>query len=305
MTSKRSMRSGDTFCAVPVGGEVGENCAAQSSRRTSARASLKVGSDLRYHRTRSTTGPRSAASWLAHSVTKENRANSAGVVRRMTKSDHWRWVSTPRCRRASSNVVSVRQRRTNQHRMSAGSAVWSVQRNACGSFSPLGSRTSTRRIAARRPGWCQSAVPEAMSSRRVLRSYQPSMLTRRQGVRPLRKRSAKLGSRAPVAGDRPRCRGRRGGGGSHRQASRRRRVTTVRCGARSRSRAMAEKLLSATATTRRPGGGWPPRAWRRRRLGRVARRLPALARGAGTLAGPRPGRLELQLVVRRVHRRRW
>jgi len=47
--------------------------------------------------------------------------------------------------------------------------------------------------------------------------------------------------------------GRRGGGGSHRQASRRRRVTTVRCGARARSRAMAEKLLSATAMTRRPG----------------------------------------------------
>jgi hypothetical protein len=96
-------------------------------------------------------------------------------------------------------------------------------------------------------------VPVAMSSRRARWPYQPSRLTRRQGVRRLRSRSARLGSRAPVSGGRPRLRGWRGGGGSHRQASRRRRVTTVRCGARSRSRAMAEKLLSVTATTRRPG----------------------------------------------------
>ncbi|MBX6744855.1 MAG: transposase, partial [Acetobacteraceae bacterium] len=36
-----------------------------------------------------------------------------------------------------------------------------MQRKACGSVSPLGSCTSTQRIATRMPGWCQSAVPKA------------------------------------------------------------------------------------------------------------------------------------------------
>ena len=84
------MRSAEAFCVVPVGGEVAESCAVQSSCRTSARASLKVGSGLRYQRTHSTIGPRSAASLLAHSVTRENEASSAGVVRRMARSDHRR-----------------------------------------------------------------------------------------------------------------------------------------------------------------------------------------------------------------------
>ncbi len=34
-----------------------------------------------------------------HSVTSENNPSSAGVVRRMARSDHCRWVSTPRWRR--------------------------------------------------------------------------------------------------------------------------------------------------------------------------------------------------------------
>jgi hypothetical protein len=70
----------------------------------------------------------------------------------MARSDHCRWVSRPRCRRASSKVVSTRQRGTNQRRTSTGSASRSMHRKACGSFSPLGSRTSTQRISTHVPG---------------------------------------------------------------------------------------------------------------------------------------------------------
>src|SRR3954466_5779940 len=250
MSRRRLSTLAEIFGTSRQSGEAAKVGEVHSSRRTRARASLKVGACFGYQRTHAGRRRCVASVCVAQSVTSENKPSSAGVVRRMARSDHCRWVSRPRCRRASSKVVSVRQRRTNQRRMSAGSAFKSVQRKACGSFSPLGSRTSTQRIATRRPGGCQSAVPEARSSRRVLRPYQPSMLTRRQGVRRLRRHSARLGSRAPVTAERPRCRGRRGGGGSHRQASRRRRVTTVRCGVRARSKAMAEKLLSATAMTR-------------------------------------------------------
>ena len=54
-----------------VVGDVAEICAVHRSCRTSARASLKVGSGLGYQRTHSSTGPRSPASWLAHRVTRE------------------------------------------------------------------------------------------------------------------------------------------------------------------------------------------------------------------------------------------
>src|SRR5208337_3189805 len=43
---------------------------------------------------------------------RENRPSRAGVVRAMARSDHWRWVSTPRCSRVSSKVVSMDQRWT-------------------------------------------------------------------------------------------------------------------------------------------------------------------------------------------------
>ena len=62
-------------------------------------------------------------------------------MRAIAGSDHCRWVSTPRWRRTSAKVTSIDQRRTNQRRMSSGSASRSVQRKACGSSSPAGSRT--------------------------------------------------------------------------------------------------------------------------------------------------------------------
>ena len=64
-------------------------------------ASLKVRTDFEYHA--ATLGLRvcDLARSCVHSVTMENKARRAGVVRRMALSDHWRWVSTPRCARTS------------------------------------------------------------------------------------------------------------------------------------------------------------------------------------------------------------
>ena len=146
------------------------------------------------------------------------------MVCRMARSDHCRWGCRPRGRRASSKVVSTRQRRTNRRRMSSGSAVQaislretprsvqrsgrcrgqvgaevrSVQRKACGSFSPLGSRTSTQRIGTRMPGGGQSAEPEAMSSLRSVRPEPPSRLTLRQRVAGFSSRCFRVGSRPPL-----------------------------------------------------------------------------------------------------------
>src|SRR4051794_8095760 len=86
------MRAAEAFGDVPVVGDVASICAAHSSCRTRARASLNVGSGLGYQRTLSSSGPRSTASWLAHRVTSENSARSAGVVRRMARSDHCLWL---------------------------------------------------------------------------------------------------------------------------------------------------------------------------------------------------------------------
>lgn len=227
-SSRRLSTSAESFGASRSdreGAKVGE---VHSSRRMRARASLKVAACFGYQRTHS--GRRRCPAWscVAHGVTSENKSSSAGlqpapravppgdrfaIVRRMARSDHCRCVSTPRWRRASSKVVSTRQRRTNQRRMSTGSAVRSVHRNACGSFSPLGSRTSTQRIATRMPGWCHGAVPEAMSSLRSVRPYQPSMLTLRQRVAGFSSRCFRVGSRPPLTGGRPTAPGLRGGAG--------------------------------------------------------------------------------------------
>ena len=64
-------------------------------------ASEKVRSAFGYH-----AAPRGVMAWCAamscaHGVTRENRPRSAGVVRRMARSDYWRWVSTPRWARVS------------------------------------------------------------------------------------------------------------------------------------------------------------------------------------------------------------
>ena len=138
----------------------------QSTRRTAAMASVNVGSCLRYH---AAAFGRSAvalarARLSAHTAISENNPSKAGVVRRMARSDHWRWVSTPRWARTSWKVVSTRQRETNQPRIVAAVASRSVLRNADGSCSPDGSRTDpiTQRIESFRcrPGAAARRAPE-------------------------------------------------------------------------------------------------------------------------------------------------
>src|SRR3954464_12483075 len=107
-------------------------------------ASLNVRCVLAYQDAPRGTAPASKSA-VAHTVTKEYKPRSAGVVRRMARSDHWRWVSTPRWARLSEKVTSTCQRRTKQVRISTGSSSGSVLKKACGSRSPVGSRTRTQR----------------------------------------------------------------------------------------------------------------------------------------------------------------
>src|SRR5215468_10599976 len=117
----------------------------------------------------------------ANNVMMENRPSSAGVERKIALSDHWRWVSTPKCARTSSNVTSTCQRRTNHARMSCGRASRSVARNACGSSSPLGSRTRSQRIGTgATPPRYQSAIPLVISTMRLVRPYHRLMRQRCQ-----------------------------------------------------------------------------------------------------------------------------
>ena len=88
-----------------------------------------------------------------------------GVVRAMARSDHWRWVSTPRWVRASWKVTSSCQRSTNHSRIS-------VQRRDWGSKAHWGSRISTQRMmTGGLPERYQTAVWK-VSTARVVPSYQ-------------------------------------------------------------------------------------------------------------------------------------
>ncbi len=94
-------------------------------------ASLNVGSFLQYHAAVFIFSalPASRANPSAHTVISENNPSSAGVVRRMARSDHCRCVSTPRWARTSWNVISTRQRETNQLRMCRRGLLRAERRN--------------------------------------------------------------------------------------------------------------------------------------------------------------------------------
>src|ERR1700751_3647164 len=110
---------------------------------------------------------------FAQSVTIENNPSRTGVVRRIALSDHWRWVLTPRWARTSANVTSTCHLLTNHARISPGRALRSVARNACGSSSPVGSRTRSPRIGTGgTPPRYHSAVAVEISTRRLVRPYQ-------------------------------------------------------------------------------------------------------------------------------------
>ena len=59
-------------------------------------ASEKVGNLLAYQAAERSGNPWFPASKCAARVTQEKRPKRTGVVRAMARSDHWRWVSTPR-----------------------------------------------------------------------------------------------------------------------------------------------------------------------------------------------------------------
>jgi len=196
-------------------------------RRTAAIASLKVGSRLAYQAVaRGVTIPIGVwTSRSAQTVIKENNPSSAGVVRRMARSDHCRCVSTPRWVRVSWNVVSIRQRETNQLRICSGLAR-SVLRKHCGSRSPVGSRTSTQRIdAGGRPELYQTAVSDTISSMRDLPPYQSVTVIGTHTVLGSASTALNAGRRRPFTRGRPICPTRRGGAGANRLASIRSLVT--------------------------------------------------------------------------------
>ncbi len=82
---------------------------------------------------------------MPHKQTKENNAIKQSGLLAIALSDHWRWVSTPKCARASSKATSMFQRRTNHCTICSGDSCKSVLRNASASFL-WGSNTKTQRI---------------------------------------------------------------------------------------------------------------------------------------------------------------
>src|ERR1019366_3127113 len=146
-------------------------------------ASLKVRTAFGYHAAVFGLSFRDLERSWVQRVTMENRPSRTGVVLRMARSDHWRWVSTPRWARVSSKVTSTCQRLMNQSRICLGSASRSVQRNACGWNLCLESRTRTHRMGTGgRPPWYQMAVPVANSMVRLVRPYQRGTVWRCQFV---------------------------------------------------------------------------------------------------------------------------
>src|SRR5271170_277171 len=172
----------------------------------------------------------------------------------MARSDHCRCVSTPRCSRTSWKVVSIRQRHTKRWRIAVGSRSRSVQRNACASRWPDGSRTSTQRIAAGgMPLWYQTAVPETYSSLRVWPPYHSVSMTDVHTVFGSARTALSFGRRLPFSAGRPIWPFRRLGAGSNKLASRRNLVIKQTYRRTAAMSSNAEKPLSATTTTRRSG----------------------------------------------------
>ena len=153
---------GGVFSPRPVAADRSKPCSRQNCRRTAARVSAKVGRGLRYQASVRTAERARRSRRAASSVTIENSASRQGVVRAMARSDHWRWVSTPRWSRTSRKVTSTCQRWTNQRTICSGSRAGSVQSRACGSKRCRGSRSSTQRIGTTgEPAWRQTAVAGA------------------------------------------------------------------------------------------------------------------------------------------------
>ena len=138
---------------------------------------------------------------------KQKRPRRTGVVRAMARSDHWRWVSTPRWVLTSWKVTSSCQRRTNHSKIWVGSAAGSVHSKAWVAKAPWGSRINTQRMrTGGLPERYHTAVWEVSSTARVVPSYQATVALAH--VTSACPRSVfNGGRRAPFSGGRPFCPG--------------------------------------------------------------------------------------------------
>jgi len=160
-------------------------------------------------------------------VTSEHKPNSTGVVRAIATSLHGLGVSIPLGARASAQVTAMCHRRTNQVRMCSGVCSPCVDRKACGSCWPGGSRTTTQRS---KTGWHPDCYPPQVavevSTSLVAPPYQGATALVVHGRLGSSSRCGGDGRRAPCTRGRPWCRGCRSGAGFHHSASIRKRVIT-------------------------------------------------------------------------------
>ena len=94
---RRAYNLAGTFSMSSSSYDVEKLCdAVHKWRHTRAMASTKVGTGLAYQAAvRWMIGRRFCNAWAAKAI-QENKPIRMGVVRAMARSDHWRWVSTPR-----------------------------------------------------------------------------------------------------------------------------------------------------------------------------------------------------------------
>src|SRR4029434_10950128 len=186
------------------GVEFTEYRARQRYRRTKARQSENVAAPLWYQAVTGTGICPPPLNCRASTVTNENRANRLGVVRAIAWSDHWRWVSSPRWARLSSNVTSRDQRMTTHSRICSGVACRSVQENASTRNWPSGADTSTyQRATGGSPGVYHRTVREKTRSFLRWPQYQVTS-TVSQGVSLRLAQPCKLRWRLPLMGLGPR-----------------------------------------------------------------------------------------------------
>src|SRR5215207_4629886 len=177
------MKARGTFTVSVAEGDPQKVSCAHNSLRTSAKASEKVGSRLRYQAAGRTTPTARVIRQSTNKAISENSPSKAGVVHRIAISDHCLCVSNPRCLRASWKVTSSCQRITNQQRIFCGSASRFVHRRAWVLKSPSGSRTKTQRTGtAGNPVEYHPAVAETISTVRSALPYQLAIVVGSQTV---------------------------------------------------------------------------------------------------------------------------
>ncbi len=210
-------------------------------------------------------------------------------MRAMARSDHWRWVSTPRWVRTSGKVTSSCPRRTNHSRICCGSAAGSVPSKAYGVQAPWGSRINPPanedgRFAGAVPdrrlggefhcgggavisGHCGAGPPHVGLVKEGLERGSPRALPRGATLltRLTRRRGRIAGRVPPQSGDEGYRRGQglaaveqvQSGAGPGRRSPRRGTTTSGRCGSQRRSCKIICRAQSVRFLWRHPGWWYP------------------------------------------------